>query len=198
MSNQKTELEKRNIVRLSNQQAKLITKTCLRTALIQLLENKEISDISVSELARKAGVSRTAFYSKYQTVDDVLTELIDEVLSEMNNSIWEAINKKEDIFLPIIQKMKDNRDEFTLVLKSSLEKTAFFQMRDHIKKTYPLIDSRSYYLLLAAVGALRNIILEWLMNDCNESVEFISSLCNYSTNAIRDEVLRHLKTENSI
>lgn len=198
MSNQKTELEKRNIIRLSNKQAKLITKTCLRTALIQLLESKEISDISVSELARKAGVSRTAFYSNYQTVDNVLTEMIDEGLSEMNNSIWEAINKKEDIFLPIIQKMKDNRDELTLVLKSNLEKIAFFQMRDHIKKTYPLIDSRSYYLLLAAIGALRNIILEWLMNDCNESVEFISSLCNHSTDAIRDEVLRHLRTENSI
>lgn len=198
MSNQKTELEKRNIVRLSNKQAKLITKACLRTALIQLLENKEITDISVSELARKAGVSRTAFYSNYQTVDDVLTELIDDSLSEMNNSLWEAINKKEDIFLPIIQKIKDNRDLFTLVQKSNIEKTAFFQMRDHIKKAYPTIDTHSYYLLLAAVGALRNIVLEWLINDCNESVEFISSLCNHSTDALRNEVLSHLKVGNNL
>ena len=196
MPNQKTELEKRNIVRLSNKQAKLITITCLRTALIQLLDNREITDISVSELCRKAGVSRTAFYSNYQTVDDVLTELIDEGLSEINNSIWDAINKKEDIFLPIVEKMKDNRDLYTLVLKSNIEKTAFFQMRDHVKKTYPSIDTNSYYLLIAAVGALRNIILEWFINGCNESVEFISSLCNHSTDAIREEVLSHLKAEN--
>ena len=56
----------------------MVTKSCLQTALIQLLDKKELSDISVSELARRAGVSRTAFYSNYQTVDDVLTELIDQ------------------------------------------------------------------------------------------------------------------------
>ena len=80
MTDHKTELEKRNIIRLSNKQAKMVTKCCLQTALIQLLDKKELSNISVSELARRAGVSRTAFYSNYQTVDDVLTELIDQKL----------------------------------------------------------------------------------------------------------------------
>ena len=107
MTDHKTELEKRNIIRLSNKQAKMVTKSCLQTALIQLLDKKELSDISVSELARRAGVSRTAFYSNYQTVDDVLTELIDQELEELNNSIWEAINREEDFFPPIIQK-KEN------------------------------------------------------------------------------------------
>ena len=111
MTDHKTELEKRNIIRLSNKQAKMVTKSCLQTALIQLLDKKELSDISVSELARRAGVSRTAFYSNYQTVDDVLTELIDQELKEVNNSIWEAINREEDFFPPIIQKMKERIEQ---------------------------------------------------------------------------------------
>lgn len=87
MTDQKTELEKRNIVRLSNRQAKLVTKSCLQTALIKLLNKKDINEISVSELTRRAGVSRTAFYSNYQTVDDVLAEMIDQKLTEVNMAV---------------------------------------------------------------------------------------------------------------
>lgn len=193
MSKQKTELEKRNFIRLSNHQAKQMTKSCLRTALIQILDNKELKDISVSELTRKAGVSRTAFYSNYQTVDEVLTEFINEEFNELNQSIWKAINNKEDIFLPIIQNIKNNFSLYSLVLKSNIENTAFFQLRNYIKTTYPSIDKKSYYLIVASIGALRNIILEWFINNCDESVETIALICEISTQNIQKEVLPQIK-----
>ena len=72
MAGQKTELEKRKIVRLSNKEANRLTKECLITALMELLESKELDRITVAELTRKAGVSRTAFYSNYDSIQDVL------------------------------------------------------------------------------------------------------------------------------
>ncbi len=192
MQEQKTELEKKNIVRLSNKQAKLMTKTCLQNALVQILEAKDINDISVSELTRRAGVSRTAFYSNYQTVDDILSEMINHELKEVNKAVWNAINNKEDIFPPIVQMMKDNSELYSLVLKTNIEKTAFFQLRDYIKTTYPTIDKKRYYLLVACIGALRNIILEWFINGCDESVQTIAAICDASTRYVRDEVFSHL------
>lgn len=192
MQEQKTELEKKNIVRLSNKQAKLMTKTCLQNALVQILDTKDINDISVSELTRRAGVSRTAFYSNYQTVDDVLSEMINHELEEVNKAVWNAINNKEDIFPPIVQMMKDNSELYSLVLKTNIEKTAFFQLRDYIKTTYPTIDKKRYYLLVACIGALRNIILEWFINGCDESVQTIAAICDASTRYVRDEVFSHL------
>ena len=96
MTIKQTELEKRNLARLSNQQAKLITKACFQSALIQLLDKKDINDISISELTRKAGVSRTAFYSHYQTVDDVLSEIIDEELTVRRVTLSANNLKKEE------------------------------------------------------------------------------------------------------
>ena len=198
MTVKQTELEKRNLARPSNQQAKLITKACFQSALIQLLDKKDINDISVSELTRKAGVSRTAFYSHYQTVDDVLSEIddvlseiIDEELTELNNSVWEAINREEDCF-PLIQKIKDNYDMYSLLMKSNIENIAFFKLRDYVKRTYPSLDRKTYYMLVSAIGSLRNIILEWFTNSCDESVEVISSICNSSTRAAREEIISHL------
>ena len=193
MTDHKTELEKRNITRLSNKQSKMVTKSCLQTALIQLLDKKELSDISVSELARRAGVSRTAFYSNYQTVDDVLTELIDQKLEGVNNSIWEAINREEDFFPPIIQKMKDNYDLFSLLMKANIGKTAFFQLRDHIKDFYPALDKKTYYMIIAAIGSLRSIILEWFINGCEDSVALISEICDKSVEVVKTEILPKLR-----
>ena len=193
MTDHKTELEKRNIIRLSNKQAKMVTKSCLQTALIQLLDKKELSDISVSELARRAGVSRTAFYSNYQTVDDVLSELIDQELKEVNNSIWEAINREEDFFPPIIQKMKDNYDLYSLLMKANIEKTAFFQFRDYIKDSYPALDKKAYYMIIAAIGSLRSIIMEWFINGCEDSVALISEICDKSVEAVKTEIFPKLR-----
>jgi AcrR family transcriptional regulator len=193
MTDHKTELEKRNIIRLSNKQAKMVTKSCLQTALIQLLDKKELSDISVSELARRAGVSRTAFYSNYQTVDDVLTELIDQELKEVINSIWEAINREEDFFPPIIQKMKDNYDLYSLLMKANIEKTAFFQFRDYIKDSYPALDKKAYYMIIAAIGSLRSIIMEWFINGCEDSVALISEICDKSVEAVKTEIFPKLR-----
>ena len=167
MTVKQTELEKRNLARPSNQQAKLITKACFQSSLIQLLDKKDINDISVSEL------------------------IIDEELTELNNSVWEAINREEDCF-PLIQKIKDNYDMYSLLMKSNIENTAFFKLRDYVKRTYPSLDRKTYYMLVSAIGSLRNIILEWFTNSCDESVEVISSICNSSTRAAREEIISHL------
>lgn len=47
--------------------ANQIAKECLVTALIQLLKEKNLSEITISELASKAGVSRMTYYRNYTT-----------------------------------------------------------------------------------------------------------------------------------
>lgn len=48
----------------------------MRAAYLELALEKGSTDISVSELARRANVNRMTFYSHYETVDDVLREYI--------------------------------------------------------------------------------------------------------------------------
>ena len=189
MAKTKTELEKRNVTRLSNKEANLLTRTCLRHALLGLLESKTLNDITVTELTKKAGVSRTAFYSNYQTINDVLNETIDEYLTRLNDLAWQAINNKEDLFYPIIKELYDHYDIYSLMLKVDIEKTAFFHMRDYIKRTYPNINTETYYLLIATIGMIRNVALEWIISGCKESIETISQICNDASKNLREEIL---------
>lgn len=54
------------------QQIKVDSQQYLTTALLQLLQTHDLSDIKVTTLINKAGVSRMAFYRNYQTVTDIL------------------------------------------------------------------------------------------------------------------------------
>lgn len=68
----------------------LKTKTALTDALFELLETKEIADISVTELCEKADVNRRTFYIHYSNVDDIFedyeNELSEQVYQTMKNA----------------------------------------------------------------------------------------------------------------
>ena len=53
-----TELEKRDVLRLSNEETNLITRDCLRIAMIKLMGKKEFDKISITEITKLAGVVR--------------------------------------------------------------------------------------------------------------------------------------------
>ena len=52
---------------LSNKEANKVTRECLQTALIQLMSQKPFEKITITELVRRSGVSRTAFYRNYES-----------------------------------------------------------------------------------------------------------------------------------
>ena len=56
------------------------TKRCLKRAMTEMLEKEDFEHISITELCRKAEVSRITFYShygdKYALVDDIFTDMV--------------------------------------------------------------------------------------------------------------------------
>lgn len=63
------------------------TKECITTAIIQLLEKETLSNITVSQVCKRAGVSRMAFYRNYDGLEQVLYEYYHPRLIAVFNSI---------------------------------------------------------------------------------------------------------------
>lgn len=61
----------------------LKTKKLIKNALAELLQNKNLKDITVQEVAQKADISRTTFYNYYYDVYDIYEQLEKEVLAEL-------------------------------------------------------------------------------------------------------------------
>ena len=69
-----------------NQRIRL-TKRLLQEALLELLENKDLNAIEVSELCRTAGINRTTFYNHYNNVGDLFEELESEFIGGIRKSM---------------------------------------------------------------------------------------------------------------
>ncbi|MBB6669556.1 TetR/AcrR family transcriptional regulator [Cohnella nanjingensis] len=63
------------------------TRGLLKKALLALLEEKPFSGIRIKEIAERARVNRVTFYDHYVSKEELLSELIDEVLTEYGDII---------------------------------------------------------------------------------------------------------------
>lgn len=57
---------------MNNQEKNTYVRTQLTQALLRLLQEKKLADISVSELTQRAQVGRASFYRNYQSLSDIL------------------------------------------------------------------------------------------------------------------------------
>ena len=120
----------------NNEESHDFARSCFRFALMILLKDKKDEKITVSRLCQIAGVSRTAFYRNYQTVEEVLEDEIktfaQSLAGQIGTDIYEnwlalfklAEKKKADleaiihagyehkileVFLTMLPKQEENR-----------------------------------------------------------------------------------------
>ncbi len=105
------------------------SKNLIRTAMIELLAEKDISKITVVDIIKRADLSRNTFYAHYQDVYAVIEELENEFLSEMNLYLDEAVQNKEFFEpLPLLQKFQrfiENSIETNRLLLANQNAAAF-------------------------------------------------------------------------
>ena len=70
---------------MNNEQKNTYVKKQITAALLDLLKEKPLSDISISELTNKAEIGRVSFYRNYQNKEDILKEESDRLIKE-----WEC------------------------------------------------------------------------------------------------------------
>ena len=68
-------------------QANVLAKECMVSALMQLLEDKPLSAISVTELTEKAGVSRMTYYRNYQSKEEIFQDYLDDIVDSYRSDV---------------------------------------------------------------------------------------------------------------
>lgn len=179
MSDDRTELEKRNVLRLSNEESNRITRECIQTALIHLMADRDISKISVSEIVKKAGVSRTAFYNNFTTKEDVLFTLAHDLLSDLNDMLLEAVKDGDSrkVFIRIFSRIREDAVHFSMAVQSGMPGRTFSNIRQFADEKYPEIQGTVRYLAFTWYGMIQNIVIDWFLNGMVETEEEMSSLC---------------------
>ena len=79
------------------------TRMCMGDALVNIMQQKAYDKISVSDIVKKAGVSRMTYYNYYETKEELVKDYIEEItslyLEEEKNNLKE--NKHEDMTVEV-------------------------------------------------------------------------------------------------
>lgn len=164
-------------------EANLRVKNSITSTLLSLMHEKSFSDISISELIRAAGVARVSFYRNYDSKEDVLLTLIDDVLEQFRETIEYA---GENYYTcPNVRRSFEyfrKYGNFALDLyrfgygSILLEKLNRFH--EEVAGTMPNSSIEKYNLYMY-IGALFNTAIMWLQNGTRESEEDITRIfCN--------------------
>lgn len=177
-----TELEKNEILRLSNEESNALTRKCLQTAMGKMLARQSLEKISISELVRVAGVSRNAFYRNYESKEALVEEMCAGVTSWLKTSAeeWENSDDKEEVMISIFRFVRDNAIMFRILVdarRALIEKIELAAV-----PTYG--EGPEHYLGVARAGVFTMILKEWFESGMKESPEEIGALCSRYVSAV--------------
>lgn len=171
----RTELEKREILRLSNEESNKITRECLRIAMIKLMDKKEFGKISITEITKHAGVSRTAFYRNYETREALVEDICQSLFGELKASVSGELYRKnrKDWYIIFFKTIKENSEYFQIYLNAHLQFGELFVL----ESVYPPSTPMERYMNSAKEGAFLRVLTVWFNGGMKESPEEMGEIC---------------------
>lgn len=156
------------------------TRMCIGEALLELLKKKSFDSISVSDIVRRAGISRMTYYNYYHSKTEVLSDYLQEIISAY---ILETQTKKDignfHDYAHILHCLLffDSYADFLLTLvDADLYSLIIDAINDYMIKQVLPQYSGSVYELYYYSGALLNTYIQWLSNGKKESLKEIAQI----------------------
>ncbi len=179
MSELMIEGKKRDVLRMSNEASNKLTKECLQMALIYLLNEKPIEKITITELVKRSGVSRTAFYRNYSSKEDIIIEMEEQICQAISESLSspDYQNNLRQWFLDCFQTVKDNASLFQLFLQTTIAQETLKALNSILESFHQPHTIKEHYQLLAIEGAFSSILTDWFKNGMKEEVDFMADIC---------------------
>ena len=161
MSDNLSEMQKKGIQQYSSKEASEICRECIQAALIRLMKTKELKDITITELTKTAGVSRTTYYRNYYDKADVLQDLFSGLMREIAGEIT-ASKTVYDTALAVFDGIRRNADVYQILLKAHYAEAMLREITriasSDLPENQPLEQMRIVFL----TGALFNMVCTWM------------------------------------
>lgn len=158
------------------------TRRLIKNALIELMAEKEVSSITITELSEKALINRKTFYRHYNTVAEVVTEIENEILSEFAEALRNANKSCLDVGVlvsDISELLMRRRDYFAKMTKLNPELFSKGRIKAMLRRTFEVVlrnsgaitdretlDAVSQF----TVSGVLSLYSDWFDNGCRSDL----------------------------
>ncbi len=164
--------KQRETLQKNNHLSKEQTRECIRTALLLLMEQKPFSQITMTNIIQKSGVSRSGVYLNYKSKEDILLDALHELIAQIVSRLGNSYRGNWDIVFSVAQ---ENRKTLQLLLEAGLEYELLKRMNAEVAST----SEDSYYYALWN-GMIFNALILWgksNLSDVKDAKQQVEQSC---------------------
>ena len=158
----------------------------MNEAMLEMLETKNFSEITVSDLCRKSGVNRSTFYSHYSNTFDLLQEIKERMLGNFLKS-FEKLGDSENIanyidseHLNVYLTFIKNNIKLFRTAAINMNAEIFNKIFEFIRKGYINFgitdENYIYYSSRFYLQGINAIVTEWVKRGCSDTIEYVASV----------------------
>ena len=161
---------------MNNDQKNTYVKKQITAALLELLNEKPIADISISELTQRAQIGRVSFYRNYQSKEDILREESDRLIKEWGHRYeTNPESSPETLFPSLFDFYKEHKEFYTIIFQSGMTSIMLETILDTIQVTEEMSNLEAYMKSFWAYG-IYGWMIEWINRGMPESGSELLSL----------------------
>ena len=151
-------------------------KTELTKALLLLLKKKKLNEITISELCKKAGLSRLSFYRNYDSMEEIIREHLSGITDSFlaSSSANFRTTPREEFITLLFEHMYSIRDLVSLLIDNNLS----YLLKEEFDAAF-MRSVNTYndpYRCYVASGVYFNLFYYWFSNGCKEKPSEVSRM----------------------
>ncbi len=166
----------KNVSPFSNEARNAYVIEHITDALLKLLKDKPVGDISISELCDLAGIGRASFYRNFESKEDILRSYINKIFKEWTDESYQKENLPLNELLGLMfAHFEKHRDFYTLLNERNL----VFLLKDAIIELCgpkPEHSRLEAYAKAYIAYTLYGWIEVWFQRGMKESAEEIAGM----------------------
>ena len=149
----------------------------IEKAFIELLQTREIKEITVSDLVKNTGLNRSTFYANYLDIFDLADKTREKLENEFSNLFadYDYFNERTGA-LKMFTHIKENQIFYTTYFKLCYDDKHLISIYDAKRAAMEHIDSNIKYHIEFFRNGLNAIIKLWLSGGCQESPEALAEV----------------------
>lgn len=158
----------------SNEEINKLTRESIQEALILLMSSQDLSSISVTDIANKAGVSRSAYYKNYQFKEEIIRDFLMRVYNVImaNVLLDELKDNPYETFYSIFTSIKENIKLIEQLIQAKLKFPIHYLWRGK-NNNFTKLD---IYTLNCFEVSFTHLVKEWVEDKTIISIEDMALL----------------------
>lgn len=161
-----------------NNKRKRDSQLKIEKVFLELIQTREIGDISVTDICKKANLNRTTFYSNYVDIYDLADKIKEKLEADVsllyNDERTHKYNSNN--FLKLFEHIKENQIFYKTYFKLEYDKIDAIVDWDVNQASMYYGDNYIDYHIEFFKAGLNAVIKKWLYNGCKESPEEINEI----------------------